>query len=103
MNLPLLPTGDGGAPVEAGGRSSSGQPDRPLDVIVSVVTVGEPERLKACLAALPAAAGGLSWTCRVVDNTESGDMGEVTEAHGADRIRVGRRQGFSQNHNLVLR
>lgn len=75
----------------------------PPDVLVSIVTIGDPIRLDKCLAALPPAAPGLRWTCNVVDNSEDPGVAKVIARHKATAMPVHGRRGFSENHNLVLR
>lgn len=69
------------------------------DVEISIVSLLGGSRLERCLAALPAACGGLDWRVTLVDNSPSG-LDVAWPALNVIRS-VGRR-GFAANHNLVL-
>jgi hypothetical protein len=75
------------------------------DVAISIVNHENRELVRQCLASLPAACDGITWTATVVDN-RSGDgslemlareFPEVTVIANAVRL------GFGANHNQVLR
>ncbi|GAC1361642.1 MAG: hypothetical protein NVSMB32_00910 [Actinomycetota bacterium] len=76
-----------------------------LDVCISVVNTNNAELLVRCLRTLPDACAGLSWAITVVDNASSDGSAEAVERLFPDvsLIRNRRRQGFSANHNLVIR
>ena len=79
-------------------------PVTPVDVEISIVSLGDTERLMACVHTLAAACEGLSWRLALVDNSPSGqDLRSVlAAAPSGAAIRSEGRRGFGANHNLVL-
>ena len=77
----------------------------PADVEISIVSLGDTERLTTCVKTLAAACEGLSWRLAVVDNSRTGkNLDEVVAAAPSARtVRSEGRRGFGANHNLVLR
>lgn len=78
---------------------------RPVDVDVSIVSLGATRTLAACVRSLVDACAGISWRLTVVDNSPAGqDLDEVLRlAPAASTIRSSGRRGFAANHNLALR
>lgn len=78
-------------------------PPETVDVEVSIVTLGDRDRLAACVATLEAACAGLSWRLTVVDNAPRElDLATLAGASSTEVVRSEGRRGFGANHNLVL-
>jgi GT2 family glycosyltransferase len=74
------------------------------DVVISVVCTNNRAALEQCLAALPAACDGLSWTATVIDNASTDGTSEMVQRRypWAHLVRREHRAGFSANHNRTL-
>jgi GT2 family glycosyltransferase len=74
------------------------------DVEISVVCTDNRPALERCLAALPAACAGLTWSATVVDNASADGTSEMVRGRypWAALVRNERRAGFSANHNRTL-
>lgn len=77
---------------------------QPVDVEVSIVTLGALDRLVMCVGGLADACEGLSWRLTIIDNApQRQDLAAVLAAvPSATVIRSEGRRGFGANHNLVL-
>lgn len=75
------------------------------DVEISIVSLGDTQRLTACVNTLEGACEGLAWRLTIVDNSTAGqDLRAVlAAAPSASAVRSEGRRGFGANHNLVLR
>jgi N-acetylglucosaminyl-diphospho-decaprenol L-rhamnosyltransferase len=75
-----------------------------LDVEVSLVNTNNRDLLRACLASLPAAAGGLNWHATVVDNASDDGSPQLVRRQfpWARLIKNSQCIGFSANHNQVI-
>jgi len=80
-------------------------PDTPADVEISIVSLGDTQRLTVCVGTLSAACEGLSWRLSIVDNSPSGQdlRAALDVAPCGAAVRSEGRRGFGANHNLVLR
>jgi N-acetylglucosaminyl-diphospho-decaprenol L-rhamnosyltransferase len=80
-------------------------PVTPVDVEISIVSLGDTHRLAACVDTLRSACEGLAWRLAIVDNSPAGqDLRTVIAAAPcASAVRSEGRRGFGTNHNLVLR
>ena len=76
----------------------------PMDLEISIVSLGDSERLMACVSTLASACEGLHWRLAVVDNARSRQDLEaaLALAPSAIAIRSEGTRGFGANHNLVL-
>lgn len=77
---------------------------QPVDVEVSIATLGALDRLVVCIGSLARACEGLSWRLTIIDNAPQGqDLTAIlAAAPSATVIRSEGRRGFGANHNLVL-
>jgi GT2 family glycosyltransferase len=75
------------------------------DVVISVVNTNSREYLRECLASLPAACEGLTWTATVVDNASHDGSAEMVRTTFPDVTVLENTValGFSANHNQVLK
>jgi N-acetylglucosaminyl-diphospho-decaprenol L-rhamnosyltransferase len=75
-----------------------------LDLHISIVNHRNRDLLEACLRSLPAACGTLAFAVTVVDNrSEDGSLEMLSRFPAIEVLANSRRQGFSANHNQVLR
>jgi GT2 family glycosyltransferase len=74
-------------------------------IIISIATMNSRDRLRECLASLPAACQGLHWHAVVVDNcSRDGTAAMIRdEFPSVEVLRNDESRGFGANHNQVLR
>jgi GT2 family glycosyltransferase len=77
----------------------------PLDVQISLVSTNSRDLLRNCLVSLPAACDCLVWKAAVVDNASDDGTAEMVNAEfpAVALLRNTARQGFSANHNQIIR
>lgn len=77
---------------------------QPVDVEVSIVTLGALDRLAVCVGGLAGACDGVSWRLTIIDNApQRQDLAPILAAAPSTTvIRSEGRRGFGANHNLVL-
>lgn len=73
------------------------------DVRVGIVSWNTAPLLDRCLAAVPAAVGGLEAEVVVVDNASGDDSADVAAAHGVRVVRNRSNEGYARGMNAALR